>query len=113
MTELQDFFLKHINIIKRDNHSCKECGDNLIGDFSEVAHILPKSKFKSIAMNDDNVIYLCGRHSKNNCHAKFDNYSISAIKEMNIYPSVQKSFSSLEGIIQEKLTWKDYDRFEE
>lgn len=115
MTEhspLQLFFFKHINAIKRERILCGECGERLKGDFSEVAHILPKSKFKSIATNDDNVIYLCGWQSNNNCHGKLDNSSIEDVKQMKIYPQLQHAFELLENEIKEKISWKTYERFE-
>lgn len=111
-TPLQDFFFKHIKIIKRNKVKCSECGCALIGDFSEVAHVMPKSKFKSVAMENDNIIYLCGWKSENNCHGKLDNSSIETVREMKIYPKIQAAFKKLEGKIAEKLTWKDWDRYE-
>ena len=113
MSELSDFFEEHIFNIRRSNSKCEECGASLRGDYSEICHILPKSKFKSIAMDDDNIIYLCGWQSQNNCHGKLDNSSQSAVKEMKIFPQLQEAFENLEGRITEKINWKDYERFEE
>ena len=111
-TPLQKFFFKHIKIIKSERKVCEECGDRLQGDFSEVCHILNKSKFKSIAMEDDNVIYLCGWKSNNNCHAMLDNSALEYVKRMKIYPKLQAAFKGLEDRITEKMSWKDWDRWE-
>lgn len=53
---LPEFFKRHINIIKTQNKHCEECGLKLKGCVSEVAHILPKQKYKSIMCNDLNVL---------------------------------------------------------
>lgn len=111
-TDLQKFFIKHISIIKSKKERCKECGCSLIGDFSEVAHILPKSRFKSVAMHDDNVIYLCSWKSTNNCHARFDNCSNVDLRKMKIFPHVSSIFENLTKVITEKLSYKDYDRWD-
>lgn len=83
-----------------------------MGDFSEVAHILPKSKFKSIATLDKNIIYLCGWKSENNCHGKYDNCSNKDLRNMIIFPKILKSFDELCDLIEEKITYKDYDRWQ-
>lgn len=112
MTELQDFFSKHISIIKNENKRCEECGSPLSGVHAEVAHILPKGKFKSIAMDDDNVIYLCGFNTTQNCHSKYDNLPNEKMRQMNIFDKVSGIFSKLEDKIEERIHWKDYDRWE-
>ena len=65
---LPEFFKRHIEIAK--TRSCKNCGEKLKGEVSEIAHRLPKSYFKSIQCNDENVVYLGGRFS--NCAFKWD-----------------------------------------
>lgn len=82
-----------------------------MGDFGEVAHIIPKSKFKSVATNDLNVIYLCGWSSKNNCHAKFDNYSLDKVKSMNCYKECRDRFAEIESDIEENISYKYYDKW--
>src|SRR6187402_1530166 len=67
---LPEFFQRHIEIAR--TKSCENCGDVLIGDVSEIAHKLPKSKFKSIQCDNDNVTFLCSYKSNNNCHSKYD-----------------------------------------
>jgi hypothetical protein len=79
-----DFFVKHIGIIVSERRSCDECGVKLTGHVSEVAHILAKSKHKEVATDDDNVIYLCGMYSDNQCHKKFDS-SLTTRATMNCF----------------------------
>lgn len=108
-----EFYQKHIKIIKENKIKCEECGCNLMGDVSEVCHILNKSRFKSIATDDLNILYLCCRGSDKNCHSKLDNSSIEDVKLMQIYPTLKDRVKLLEEKIQEKLTWKDYELFED
>lgn len=105
-----EFFQKHIEIAK--TKYCEECGDKLRGNVSEIAHCLPKGYFKSVSINDKNVLYLCGLYSKNNCHFNYDNFPVEKIKDMNIYPKVQKIFKELEDSITEKINYKHYDIYQ-
>jgi len=109
--DFPEFFQKHIQIIKDGRLCCEECGERLKGDVSEIAHVLPKSKFKSISTNDLNVIYLCGMYSNNNCHSCFDNWPQEKIKEMNIFPKVCELFKKLEQQITENINYKVYDKY--
>lgn len=102
----KEFFDKHISIIKSENHICKECKGKLIGTYSEVCHILPKSYFKSIAKEDSNIIYLCQE-----CHTNYDNWSNDKIKEMNIFEEISNSFEQLRDKIEEKINYKHNDRW--
>lgn len=103
----EEFFKKHITIIKNEKKTCQECNCRLKGSVREVAHILPKQYFKSIATEDKNIIYLCEQH-----HNDYDNGSNESIKEMNIFNYVTKTFKELEQILTEKLNWKYYDRWQ-
>jgi hypothetical protein len=106
-----EFYAKHVGIIKETKSKCTECGCNLIGDSSEVAHILNKSRFKSVSTKDDNIIYLCSWKSPNNCHAKFDNSSLDVFKDMIIYHQVCNIFSKLKDVVKEKIDFKTLERF--
>lgn len=106
-----EFFEKHIKIIKDTKACCEECESRLKGDVSEIAHVLPKSYYKSIATNDINVIYLCGMFSENQCHNKFDNSISEEFKKMNVYFKVSNIFKLLEKEITEKIPYKTYDRY--
>ncbi len=105
------FYAKHIGYIKEHKLRCAECGDRLIGDVSEVAHILNKSIFKSVSTEDGNVIYLCGWKSSNNCHSTFDNCSLADLKKMLIYHSVCDKFLYLKERVKEKINFKTIERF--
>ena len=108
---LPEFFKKHIEIAK--TKYCEECGEKLRGHVSEIAHVLPKSYFKSVSTNDLNVLYLCGMFcSGNNCHSKFDNSTQEKVKEMKIYSKVQEIFKQLEEEITEKINYKHRDLYE-
>ena len=106
-----EFFQKHIQYIRDNSLCCEECGARLKGDVSEIAHILPKSTFKSIATNDDNVLYLCGMWSNSQCHSNYDNYPVAKVKEMKIFGKVSERFQILEQEITEKITYKIEERY--
>ena len=108
---LKEFFDKHIEKIKQNDIQCEECGISLVGDYSEVAHIYPKSRFKSIAKDDDNIIYLCG-YIQNNCHGNFDRYSNKMLRKMKIFPKVKKLAQLLLNKVTERITIKDLERYE-
>lgn len=108
-----EFFQKHISIIKDTRACCEECGAKLKGNVSEIAHILPKNLFKSIATNDDNVIYLCGMYSENECHSKFDDSKLKIFQNMLVFNKISLIFDKLEEVITEKIPYKIYDRYKE
>lgn len=69
---------------------CDNCGgktqkhdDNTF--YYSIAHLLPKSHFKSIATNDENWLELC--YYGNSCHSNFDNHMID-ITELNCFDKV-------------------------
>lgn len=109
--DFPEFYKKHIQIIKDQRLHCEECGHKLIGDVSEVAHILNKSFFKSISTFDINILYLCSWKAGNNCHALFDNGKNEEIKEMKIFPKVMEKFELLRREIEEKINWKIEERY--
>lgn len=103
----KEFFDKHRSIIRSTKAVCAECGCRLKGNYDEVAHILPKSKFKSIAKNDDNIIYLCPQH-----HGEYDNESNSSIQKMKIFPFVSKMARCLLDMVEEKYNYKITERWQ-
>jgi len=105
------FYQKHTLIIKKDRLVCEECGAPLRGHVSEVAHILPKNYFKSVATLDENIIYLCGMYSENQCHSKFDDSKREVVKAMSIYPRVAELFLKIEPLVEERIPYKTYQRF--
>jgi len=107
-----EFFEKHVGIIKSTKACCAECGAKLRGHVSEVAHVLPKNLFKSIATNDDNVIYLCGMYSANQCHNKFDDSKLKVFQDMFVFSEISRIFAKLEEVITEKIPYKIYARYQ-
>jgi len=107
---LPQFFEQHTKLAKM--FKCEECGAQLTGHVSEIAHILPKQYFKSIMCNNLNVLYLCGMFSNNQCHNNFDNFPQEKVREMKIFPKVQLMFQTLKDYITEPLNYKHYDRYE-
>ena len=106
---LPEFFKKHIEIAR--GKCCEECGNKLKGNVSEIAHVLPKSYFKSVMCNDLNVLYLCGMYSEKQCHSNYDTWSAEKVKEMNIFTKVELIFKELEKEIIEKINYKVYERY--
>lgn len=90
--DFPDFFKKHINYIKENNICCQECGDRLRGDSSNVCHLVSKSSNPEIATNNNNIIYLCGLYSKNNCHALFDS-NFKNRENMKVFPLAVSKFN--------------------
>lgn len=108
---LKEFFEECVLEIKNKKLCCEECGQRLSGHVSEVAHILPKSYFKSVSKNKLNWIPLCGMFSYNQCHTNFDNFSLKKFKEMKVYPKIISIFAKLESVITEKINYKHYDKY--
>lgn len=106
-----EFFQKHIQNIKENRLCCAECGERLIGDVSEVAHRLPKQKYKDISCQDDNIVYLCGAWSNNQCHFIYDN-SYNNLKEMKNFINFRESILNIIDKYDIKLTMKEYEKWQ-
>lgn len=93
--ELTQFF-KSLNIPV----NCQECDKPLIaftdyGRRSVSAHILPKSKFESVAMNEDNILFLgAGYLGGCHCHDDWDS-CIETRMEMKVYPTALKRYQKI------------------
>lgn len=105
---LPEFFKRHIEIAK--TKYCENCGEKLIGDVSEVAHILDKSRFKSVMCDDTNVAYLCSWKSTNNCHSLFDG-SAEQLQSMKIFAEKSLEVERLLETVTEKYNYKTTDRW--
>lgn len=107
---LSEFFIRHVNKIKTEKANCANCGEKLKGDVSEVAHRLPKSTFKSIQCDDDNVVYLGGRFSSCGCHALYDGTN-EQLQSLNIFSAEKEVVKELLEKVTEKYNWKLLDRW--
>jgi hypothetical protein len=105
---LPEFFKKHIEIAK--NKFCENCGEKLKGEVSEIAHRLPKSTFKSIMCDDDNVVYLGGRFSSCGCHSLYDGTN-EQLQSLSIFKSEREIVKKLLEKVTEKYNWKLLDRW--
>ena len=107
---LSEFFIRHVNKIKTEKLHCTNCGEKLKGDVSEVAHRLPKSMFKSIQCDEDNVIYLGGRFSSCGCHSLYDGTN-EQLQSLNIFSAEKEIVKELLEKVTEKYNWKLLDRW--
>ena len=76
---------------------CKNCGGKSCKDNDKywkfsIAHILPKSKVKSVATNPLNFIELC--FFGNSCHTNFDN-GILEMQDMKCWKEIQFNFGNM------------------
>ena len=102
---LTPFFQKHENIIKSKGLCCQECGERLFGSYFECAHLLPKSKYKSVMTDDDNVLYLCaGLNGEKNCHKKFDleQNNLEKLKTYHIFALLKERYNLLKDKVTER-----------
>lgn len=106
---LSEFFQKHIEIAK--TKCCSNCGEKLKGDVSEIAHRLPKSTFKSIMCDDENVIYLGGRFSKCGCHNLYDGTN-EQLQSLSIFSAEKEIVEELLKKVTESINYKLYDRWQ-
>jgi hypothetical protein len=106
---LPEFFQRHIEIAK--TKCCANCGEKLRGDVSEIAHRLPKSFFKSIQCNDDNVVYLGGRFSSCGCHSLYDGTN-DQLQSLSIFSAEKKIIEELLEKVTEEINYKIYDRWQ-
>lgn len=108
---LSEFFIRHVNKIKTEKLHCANCGEKLKGDVSEVAHRLPKSTFKSIQCDDDNVLYLGGRFSSCGCHALYDGTN-EQLQSLNIFSAEKEMVKELLEKVTEQINYKIYEKWQ-
>jgi len=106
---LPEFYKKHIEIAKTKH--CENCGQKLKGEVSEIAHRLPKTYFKSIQCNDDNIVYLGGRFSSCGCHNLYDGTN-EQLQELKIFTQEKEKIKQLLEKVTEKITWKTLERWQ-
>ena len=105
---LPEFFQRHIEIAK--TKCCANCGEKLRGDVSEIAHRLPKSFFKSIMCDDDNVVYLGGRFSSCGCHSLYDGTN-EQLQSLNIFLAEKEIIKELLEKVTENYNYKITDKW--
>ena len=108
---LSEFFIRHVNKIKTEKLHCANCEEKLKGDVSEVAHRLPKSTFKSIQCDDDNVVYLGGRFSSCGCHALYDGTN-EQLQSLNIFSAEKEIVKELLEKVTEQINYKIYEKWQ-
>jgi len=106
---LSEFFERHVEIAK--SKYCTNCGEKLKGDVSEIAHRLPKSTFKSIMCDDQNVVYLGGRFSNCGCHSLYDG-SNEQLQSLSIFLAEKEVIKELLEKVTEEINYKTYDRWQ-
>ena len=105
---LPEFFQRHIEIAK--TKCCANCGEKLRGDVSEIAHRLPKSFFKSIMCDDDNVVYLGGRFSNCGCHSLYDGTN-EQLQSLSIFLAEKEIIKELLEKVTENYNYKITDKW--
>lgn len=87
--EKKERSLFFVNALKNAPAKCENCGCELsssmiINERTIVAHILPKSIFKSVATEPENRWYGCS-----NCHHSMDNKGTEYVQAMPIFKVLQ------------------------
>lgn len=103
-----EFFEEHVENIEY----CENCGLDLRRKRSgkNVAHILPKSKFKSVAKHDKNVMYLCTTFDrsdgKTGCHESYDS-SWTKARQMDVFRIAKERLGEFRDQVKEasKILW--------
>jgi hypothetical protein len=98
-----EFFIEQIENIEY----CENCGFDLRRKRAgkNVAHILPKSIFKSVATEPKNIMYLCStfdrEDGKTGCHETFDS-SWSKAATMPIWDIAKRRVEEFKEQVKEK-----------
>lgn len=95
--ELNVYFANQILITPK---RCEECGADLSYWKNSmpraiIAHILPKSKFKSVATHPKNKMFFC----PSPCHADFDNKGEDFAKTMKSLPLMRERFEEFKNLL--------------
>lgn len=89
-----EFYQRHCDSSR--GKSCLECGDILQGNSTEIVHILSKEKNPELAIEDQNIIYLCWK-----CHTIFDKSGTDR-KKMKVYDHAVKQLETIHDKILNK-----------
>ena len=98
------FFLKAIERLKL-NPICQNCNCQINAEYNpswNIAHILAKSKYKSVSTHPENYIFLCSGKdaSGKNCHAYFDEYIVDR-PTMPVYPIAKEKYLKFQDEVLE------------
>lgn len=102
---LTSFFRRAIVKLK-SKPICENCGVKIntnFATFNNIAHILPKRKYKSIMCNDNNYLILCDSKDNSNghsCHTKFDSGFSNAMK-MDVFKIAIERFNLFKDEVEE------------
>ncbi len=94
---------------------CENCGCRLnvnYNPFWNMAHILPKSKYKSVAEERLNILFLCSQKdwNTNRCHERFDS-GPSTRKEMPVYELSRQRYEQFKDKVTEVgIETLDYEK---
>lgn len=114
--ERQDFpeFFRDAILELQENPICQNCGCLINTSFNpswNIAHILNKSKYKSVATNKYNKLFLCASKdiNGNNCHEKFDS-GLEVRKTMPVFELAVQNFVKFKDECLEH--GKEFDTFD-
>lgn len=99
-----EFFDKMIELLKVQK-VCENCGKPInVGYLAHhnIAHILSKQRYKSVATNQHNILFLCSaKDGAEACHDKFDS-SIKDRVNMPVFALAKKRIDLIRNEIEEK-----------
>jgi hypothetical protein len=105
-SDLPEFFNNAIKELHK-NPICCNCGIKINVNYMphwNIAHILPKQKYKSVMSNPHNWIPLCSSKDSNgisDCHSKFDS-NINDIPSMNCFSVAKNKFQIFKSDVIER-----------
>lgn len=84
---------------------CENCGEHIQINYMPVhniAHILNKSKYKSVSTDPENYLLLCAaKDNRNACHEKFDG-APSDMVQMPVFELAKEKFEKFKDKVTEK-----------
>jgi len=105
-SELPDFFNSAIEELQK-NSTCCNCGRKINSSYMphwNIAHILPKQKYKSVMSHPLNWIPLCSSKDSDgvsDCHNYFDS-NILEIPNMQCFKYAKEKFDKFKGEVIER-----------
>lgn len=101
---LPEFFAAAIEELKM-NPVCQNCGGQINVHYEPVrniAHILPKQRYKSVMAHPANKLFLCaGKDFQKACHERFDS-GISSMAEMPCFALAIEKFKKFQDKVTER-----------